>query len=94
MLRVWAGKKALIEAGKSDKTINNVLAVLSKVLKYAEAARVITHAPSVGLLKAEGPEIIALEPGGVRQASGGCSGDRSAAVRGGVPRGRGRSADR
>jgi len=49
----------LIESGKSDKTVNNVLAVLSKVLKYAEAARVIPHAPSVGLLKVERPEIIA-----------------------------------
>lgn len=49
----------LIEAGLSDKTINNILAVLSKALKYAEAARVIAHAPSVGLLKVERPEIVA-----------------------------------
>lgn len=49
----------LIEAKKSDKTINNILAVLSKALSYAEAARVIGHAPSVGLLRVERPEIVA-----------------------------------
>jgi integrase len=49
----------LIEAKKSDKTINNILAVLSKALKYAEAARVIDHAPRGGLLKVERPEIVA-----------------------------------
>src|SRR5688572_11263508 len=49
----------LIQAKKSDKTINNILAVLSKALKYAEAARVIDHAPTVELLKVEGPEIVA-----------------------------------
>src|SRR5580765_6897450 len=49
----------LIKANKSDKTINNILAVLSKALKYAEAARVIEHAPQVGLLKVERPEIVA-----------------------------------
>jgi integrase len=49
----------LIQAKKSDKTINNILAVLSKALKYAEAARVIDHAPTVGLLKVERPEIVA-----------------------------------
>ena len=49
----------LIEAKKSDKTINNILAVLSKALKYAEAARVIERAPGVGLLKVERPEIVA-----------------------------------
>jgi integrase len=49
----------LIKAKKSDKTINNILAVLSKALKYAEAARVIERAPTVGLLKVERPEIVA-----------------------------------
>jgi hypothetical protein len=49
----------LIQAKKSDKTINNILAVLSKALKYAEAARVIDHAPTVGLLKVERPKIVA-----------------------------------
>ncbi len=49
----------LIGEKKSDKTINNILAVLSKALKYAEAARVIERAPAVGLLKVERPEIVA-----------------------------------
>jgi hypothetical protein len=49
----------LIQKKKSDKTINNILAVLSKALKYAEAARVIDHAPTVGLLKVERPKIVA-----------------------------------
>jgi len=49
----------LIKAGKSDKRINNILAVLSKALNYAEQARVISSAPCVGLLKVERPEIVA-----------------------------------
>jgi integrase len=49
----------LIQAKKGDKTINNILAVLSKALKYAEAARVIERAPTVGMLKVERPEIVA-----------------------------------
>jgi hypothetical protein len=49
----------LIEAGKTDKRINNILAVLSKSLNYAEQARVIPRAPYVGLLKVERPEIVA-----------------------------------
>ena len=49
----------LIEAKKSDKRINNVLAVLSKALNYAEQAKVISSAPSVGMLKVEHPEIVA-----------------------------------
>lgn len=53
----------LIEAKKSDKRINNILAVLSKALSYAEQARVITSAPSVGLLKVERPEIVAWSLG-------------------------------
>jgi hypothetical protein len=49
----------LIKAGLSDKRINNILAVLSKALNYAEQAKVITSAPSVGMLKVERPEIVA-----------------------------------
>ena len=48
-----------ITADKSDKRINNILAVLSKALNYAEQARVIARAPYVGLLKVERPEIVA-----------------------------------
>lgn len=49
----------LIMAGKSDKRVNNILAVLSKALNYAEQARVIARAPYIGLLKVERPEIVA-----------------------------------
>jgi integrase len=49
----------LIESGLSDKRINNILAVLSKALNYAEQAKVIPSAPSVGMLKVERPEIVA-----------------------------------
>jgi integrase len=48
-----------IESGLSDKRINNILAVLSKALNYAEQAKVIPSAPSVGMLKVERPEIVA-----------------------------------
>ena len=47
----------MIKAGRNDKTINNILAVLSKPLKYAADVEVITRAPKVGLLKVERPEI-------------------------------------
>jgi integrase len=49
----------LIESGLSDKRINNILAVLSKALNYAEQAKVIASASSVGMLKVERPEIVA-----------------------------------
>ena len=49
----------LIKAELSDKRINNILAVLSKALNYAEQAKVISSAPSVGMLKVERPEIVA-----------------------------------
>lgn len=38
------------------KSVNNILAVLSKVLRYAEEARVIERAPRVKLYKLEAPE--------------------------------------
>ena len=41
----------------TKKTCNNILAVLSKTLRYAADAQVITHAPKVGLFKLERPEI-------------------------------------
>jgi hypothetical protein len=56
-------RATLIQANKSDKTINNILAVLSKALKYAEQAQVIARAPAVGLLKVERPEIVAGRSG-------------------------------
>lgn len=42
----------------SDKSINNILAVLSKMLKYAAEAELIDHVPRIGLLKVERPEIL------------------------------------
>lgn len=47
----------LIERGLSDKTINNVLAVLSKSLRYAQSVELIESVPSIGLLRIERPEI-------------------------------------
>jgi integrase len=41
----------------SDKYINNILAVLSKTLKYAEDVQLIGRAPKVGLRPTERPEI-------------------------------------
>lgn len=51
----------LVEQELSDKRINNIMAVLSKALRYAADAGLITHAPKVGLFKVERPEIIAWE---------------------------------
>ncbi len=41
----------------SDKYINNILAVLSKALKYAEDVEMIQRAPKVGIFRTERPEI-------------------------------------
>lgn len=45
----------------SEKTINNILAVLSKPLKYAERVKLIPSAPHVGVAKVERPEIEFIE---------------------------------
>jgi integrase len=50
----------LVEAKLSQKRINNILAVVSKPLKYAEDAKVIDRAPKVGMFKVERPEIESL----------------------------------
>lgn len=47
----------LIEKGLEDKTTNNVLAVLSKPLRYAQDVGLIPRAPKVGMLRVERPEI-------------------------------------
>jgi integrase len=47
----------LIRREYPEKTINNILAVLSKALRYAEDARLIDRAPKVGMFKIEEPEI-------------------------------------
>jgi len=45
----------------SEKRINNILAVLSKPLKYAVECEVILKAPRIGLFKIERPEIVAWD---------------------------------
>lgn len=46
-----------VKAGDlSMKSVNNILAVLSKALRYAEEARIIDRAPRVKLFKLERPE--------------------------------------
>jgi integrase len=51
----------LVEQGLADKTINNILAVLSKPLRYAAEVELIAKAPKVGLFKVEPPEIVFWE---------------------------------
>src|SRR5262249_11722754 len=43
------------------KRINNILAVLSKALKYAVDCELIAKSPKIGLFKVERPEIVAWE---------------------------------
>lgn len=50
-------RASLVKKGLSEKRINNILAVVSTPLKYAEEKRVIDRAPRVGLFKIEPPEI-------------------------------------
>jgi integrase len=47
----------LVRANRTEKTINNVLAVLSKSLHYAKRVRLIDTVPEIGLFKVERPEI-------------------------------------
>jgi len=51
-------RASLVEKKLQDKTINNILGVLSKPLRYALDVEVISHAPKIGLLKVERPEIV------------------------------------
>jgi integrase len=44
----------------SEKRINNILAVLSKSLRYAHRVRLIDNVPDIGMFKVERPEIEAL----------------------------------
>lgn len=48
----------LVIAKLADKTVNDILGILSKPLRYAEAVGVIDRAPRVGMLKVERPEIV------------------------------------
>ena len=49
----------LVESKRSDKRINNILAVLSKALRYAADVGLLDRAPRVGMLKLERPELVA-----------------------------------
>jgi integrase len=51
-------RASLVEKKLQEKTINNILGVLSKPLRYAVDVEVISHAPKIGLLKTERPEIV------------------------------------
>lgn len=55
--QIAAFRASLIEEKLSDKTVNNILGVLSKALHYAADVELLAKAPKVGLLKAERPEI-------------------------------------
>jgi integrase len=54
---IAAFRASLVEKGLTDKTINNILTILSKPLHYAADVDVIAKAPKVGLFKVEAPEI-------------------------------------
>jgi integrase len=50
-------RASLVETHLSEKRINNILAVLSKPMKYAVDCELIAKAPKIGLYKVERPEI-------------------------------------
>ncbi|MFN0252823.1 MAG: tyrosine-type recombinase/integrase, partial [Kofleriaceae bacterium] len=54
---IAAFRAALVEKKLSEKRINNILAVLSKALKYAVDCELILKSPKIGLYKVERPEI-------------------------------------
>jgi integrase len=51
----------LIKKGLEEKSINNILAVLSKPLHYALDVELLDRAPKVGLFRVEQPEIVYWE---------------------------------
>jgi integrase len=54
-------RASLVEKKLSEKRINNILAVLSKPLKYAADVEMIAKAPRIGIFKVERPEIEAWD---------------------------------
>lgn len=54
---IAAFRALLVEKKLGEKRINNILAVLSKALKYAVDCELITKSPKIGLYKVERPEI-------------------------------------
>ena len=55
--RIAALRAGLLRKTLSRKSVNNVLCVLSKALRYAVDVELIEKAPKLGLLKCERPEI-------------------------------------
>ncbi len=51
----------LVAKKLSKKRINNILAVLSKPLKYAVDCELITRSPKIGMFKVERPEVVAWD---------------------------------
>jgi len=51
----------LVAKKLGDKRINNILAVLSKPLRYAVDCEVMVKAPRIGMFKVERPEIVAWD---------------------------------
>jgi integrase len=58
---VAAFRASLVEKKLSEKRINNILAVLSKPLKYAVDCELISKSPKIGMFKVERPEIVAWD---------------------------------
>ena len=56
--RIAQFRAYLVGLSISEKTINNILAVLSKTLRYAEDERIIEGVPKMGFFKVERPEIV------------------------------------
>ncbi|HEX4450308.1 MAG TPA: tyrosine-type recombinase/integrase [Kofleriaceae bacterium] len=51
----------LVAKKLGEKRINNILAVLSKALRYAVDCEVIAKSPKIGLFKIERPEVVAWD---------------------------------
>jgi integrase len=54
---IAAFRAALLKKELKAKTINNILAVVSTVLRYAVDAEILAWSPKIGLLRYERPEI-------------------------------------
>ena len=60
-VRGRAVSRGVRRQGLGEKRINNILAVLSKPLKYAVDCELIAKAPKIGMFKVERPEIVAWD---------------------------------
>ncbi len=58
---IAAFRASLVEKRLADKTVNNILAVLSKPLRYAVDVEILARCPKVGLFLVEPPEIVFWE---------------------------------